>query len=190
MKLKLFLAFIFLFLPLTSQALGISVQPAELEMIIPEKSSDYLTIKNISLEPITVDIYFDAFSQELKTNLSELELLPEESARVQVSFVGDKNKSGVQKTNLSLLARNMDQKKFNAASGLKIPLTIYMPGSSFHWTWPTIATLVFFGFLFLLVVARFFYYFFQFKKRKKKNLWQKINFLGKYRQKKRFFPWF
>ena len=187
MKLKFILAFIFLFLPLSGQALGISVRPAELEMIIPEKSSDYLIIKNISLEPITVSIYSDAFSQELKINPSELELLPEESARVQISFVGDKNRSGVKKTNLSLLARNMDQKKFNAASGLKIPLTIFMPGSSFNWTWLTIATLVFFGFLFLLAIVRFFYYFFQLKKRKKKNLWQKINFLGKYRQKKRFF---
>ncbi|MDD5749243.1 MAG: hypothetical protein PHO91_00450 [Patescibacteria group bacterium] len=171
---------LFLFFPLAAAALGLSVRPAQLEIIVPDKSAASLSIKNISLEPMSISIYADAFATELKINPSELSLMPEESAAVEVAFAGSRDQGGVKKTNLSILARSLDQKRFNAASGLKIPLTIYFPAKVLFWTkYLFIATLLF-GVLLGGALFRSFYFYWRRRQQKRKNIWLKVNFLGRF----------
>src|SRR3989344_1565474 len=120
---KILATLLFLF-PGTVQAVGVSVQPSKLELFFPDKSAGQIIIKNISAEPITVLIYPDDFINSISVNPSELELWPEQSSPVQIGANFSGESAGLKNTNLSVVASARDKRSFNAASGIKIPITI------------------------------------------------------------------
>lgn len=182
---KIFL-FILFFLPLPSQAVGISVQPSTVDLLWPDIVEERLNIKNISKEPIVVHIYVDDFLENINIEPNEFELLPDQVTPVKISGDFSNFSAGVQKTNISVLSKALDKKSFNAISGVKIPLSIYVNKNYFQWSGPAVFVLVFLGVLvifgFFRVLSRIF------GKKKKKGQRFFINLLL-HHKKKSWYKW-
>lgn len=120
----IFLILIFL-LPLSVKGIGVSVSPIKLEIKYLENSKDYLKIKNISQEIVYVSIYPDAFQNNIKIYPEEVQLLPEQTTKIEIDTnFGKEKKDQILKTNISVITKALDKKNFNAASGIKIPINI------------------------------------------------------------------
>jgi hypothetical protein len=140
--------FLVLFLlPLNAKAVGVSVNPSDLDIILPSVTNSHLNIKNISTEPIAVSVYSDDFSEQITIVPNELRLLPDEIGQVKVITNFDNQAKGVKKTNISVVAKAVNKRSFNAASGLKIPLTIHIGEKYWHWTAATVFGTFFVGLL-------------------------------------------
>ncbi|MFA6466864.1 MAG: hypothetical protein WCV71_03325 [Patescibacteria group bacterium] len=182
---KIFL-FILFFLPLPSQAVGISVQPSSIDLLSPDVVEKKLSVKNISKEPIVVHIYVDDFSDNINIEPNEFELLPEQVTSVRISGDFSNFSAGTQKTNISVLSKALDKKSFNAISGIKIPLSIYINKDYFQWSGPAVFVVVFLGGLIIFYLFRVFVRIFS--KQKKKGHWFSINLLV-HHKKKSWYKW-
>lgn len=124
------------FLPSIAAAVGISVQPARLELYYPGLNQKAIVVKNISAEPVSLNIYVDDFKDQVAIEPSELSLLPGQASPVQVKVDFSGQPAGAENTNLSVVASALDKRSFNAASGIKVPLTIIVRES--FWAKPII----------------------------------------------------
>jgi|GEM_PF-2459879 len=191
MKFLKIIIFLGLSFPLFTQAIGLSVKPSSLDLVLPSIHSKDLVITNISSEPITVNISADDFVSYITVSPNELRLLPDESSRVKIMANFNGVRSGVEQTNISIISRAVDPRSFNAASGIKIPLTINIVKKYWQWSGEMIFLAVFFALLMLILSAQL--VFLIFKAKAKRSKWLPINFLKIYRQqfwhklKKRFF---
>lgn len=118
------LLIVFILFPLSSQAVGLEINPAELNINVPQTANSKINIKNISPEAIAIKVSADNFADKIILIPQELTLLPQESAvvEVRVNFLPTSKK--LLATNISVVGQSLDKKSFNAASGLKIPLAI------------------------------------------------------------------
>jgi hypothetical protein len=183
---KIFL-FILFFLPLPSQAVGISVQPSSIDLFWPDIVDEKISVKNISKEPIVVHVYVDDFSEAINIEANEFELLPDQVAPVKISGDFSNFSAGTQKTNISVLSKALDKKSFNAISGIKIPLSIYINQTYFEWSGPAVFVAVFLGGLIIFFLFRIFVRIFS--RQKKKSHWFSINLLV-HHKKKSWYKWF
>lgn len=167
--------------PQNSQALGVAISPSSLEFIghYDQKS---LQVKNTSKEPIAVKIYTDDFVDSFLFSPSEFELLPEQLYIVNIDSDFSLQKPGVLQTNISVLSKALDNKSFNAISGVKIPVKVYISSSQFIWSGPMVFVLVFLALFLVYFVYRSFIYIFYRKKGKNKPLVD-LNFLLHHKKK-------
>lgn len=179
------LLWLLLFFPLTVEAVGISVTPSSIELLSPDVASKKISVKNISAEPIIVRIYADDFSDNIRITPAEFDLLPEEVSPVSIDGDFDNLNPGVKKTNISVLSQAKDQRSFNAISGLKIPVSIYITDSYFKWSGPAVFVVVFLGLGIILILAYLLFNIFQF--RPKKNKFAGLDFL--LHHKKKWYKW-
>jgi len=182
-KLVLFALF---FVPLSVKAVGISVTPSTVDLLYPDIVKEKITVKNISTEPIMVYIYADDFLDNINIVPNEFELLPDQLSLVNI--LGDFNnfETGIQKTNISVLSKAKDKKSFNAISGIKIPVNIYISKSYFIWSGEAVFVVVF---LSLLAIFGLIYIFINiFNKKSKKYKKEFINLLI-HHQKKKWYKW-
>jgi len=169
------LIFLGLLLPLRSQAVGISVTPPSLDIIFPDTKESHLVITNISQEPVVVSIRPDHFADYIKVIPSEISLLPEEVSKVKIESHFEEFTAGVNNTYISVITKPLDKKSFNAASGLKIPITVHIVQSYWQWSGAIIFIVVFFSLFILALVIQSIFILFKFKKRKRG--WLGTNFL-------------
>lgn len=152
MRVKFLFIFFLLFLPLQVLAVGLSVEPAKLDINYPQEKKRQLKISNISSEPIFVKVQADDLQNNIKIEPSEFNLLPEEMILLEVAVNFSEPISAVQKTNISIISQALHQNSFKAVSGIKIPLTLQMTEISNFWKWFILAVwaLVFILFIYLL----------------------------------------
>ncbi len=149
---KILFLLLLLLLPLNAKAVGVAVNPNALDLILPGQETLSLTVKNISLEPVLVYIYADDFKENIKVKTPELKLLPEEIAKVELNSNFSNTKAGILQTNISVVTRAVDKQSFNAASGIKIPLTINIARSYWQWSGAMVFLITFISLLVLFVV--------------------------------------
>lgn len=164
--------------PACSQAVGVSVNPSSLQIISPKFWDNKLTITNISPEPIMVSILADDFGEYFDIRPSETELLPQEKLVVSVDGDFSNFESGIKNTNLSVISRALDKKSFNAASGIKIPVTINIAQEYFHWSKEAVFVAVFIGLFVLALIIETIFWILRSRKKKPKG---PVNFLHKRR---------
>ncbi len=172
--------FISLCFPLLAQAVGIAVSPSSLDFALPQYDSRNLTITNISPEPIIVFVQADDFVDKIVINPSELKLLPDESSQVKIKVSFTDSPAGVQHTNISVVSRAINPQSFNAASGIKIPLTVNIVDYSWQWSGATVFIAVFCGLLVLIFVAQAIFWLLTLHP--KKSRWLPTNFLKLHRR--------
>jgi hypothetical protein len=183
---KLLLLSLFL-LPLSVEAVGVAVSPSSVDLLFPDISEEKISIKNISSEPIVVRVYTDDFADNISIEPNEFELLPDQVSPVKISGDFDNFEAGIQKTDISILSKAKDKKSFNAISGIKIPLSIYISKSYFTWSGPAIFVVVFFGLLLILGLVRIIIIIFTKKPQKKSSAL--INLLIHHKKKKWYKFW-
>ncbi|MFA6307823.1 MAG: hypothetical protein WCS88_00635 [Patescibacteria group bacterium] len=186
MKFFKILLLLLFFVPLPSQAVGISVTPSAIDLLYPDIVEKKITIKNISTEPIIIYVYADDFSSNINIEPAEFELLPDQISRVNIAGDFSDFESGIQKTNISVLSKAKDKKSFNAISGVKIPISVYINKSYFTWSGSAVFVVVFFV---LFIIWGLIYLFINiFSKKPKKHSKELINLLIHYK-KKRWYKW-
>jgi len=110
--------------------------------------------RNISLEPILVTVFPDDLEEFIKISPVEFELMPEEKTPVNILLDFKQSKSGLKKTDISIISRALEKQSFNAASGIKIPLSIYFDNGLFKWSGLLVFVVVFFSILLAFLLAR------------------------------------
>jgi hypothetical protein len=187
MKFFKLLLFILFFVPLSARAVGVSVSPSSVDLLSPDFVDQKISIENISSEPIIVYVRADDFSDNINILPNEFELLPEQISLVKIS--GDFNdfSVGTKKTNISVLSKALDKRSFNAISGIKIPLSIYIDHEYFKWSGQAVFVVVFFGLLIALVFIKLLALIFTRKTKKKR--WLSINLLHHHKAKKWYKWW-
>lgn len=124
-------------------AVGVAVNPSELEIVLPGDNQTTLQVTNISDEPVMVFISSDDFADNIITDPIEVQLLPEQVTQVRVVADFANTPAGVKKTNISVVTQAIDKRSFNAASGIKIPLTINIARSYWQWSGEAVFVLAF-----------------------------------------------
>ncbi|MCD4760607.1 hypothetical protein K8R42_01795, partial [bacterium] len=139
--------------------------------------------RNISAEPIIVFISPDDFVENIIIQPSEIKLLPDEITQLKIQVYFPEEASGIKNTHISVVSRAIDKKSFNAASGIKIPLTVNITKEYFQWSGPVIFVVVFGGLLLLALLVQSIFELT--KHKKKRRRWPDVNFL----HHRRKFPW-
>ena len=139
---KILLLFIFL-LPLKVLAVGVAVNPSELQIVLPGDNQTTLQVTNISDEPVMVFVSSDDFVDNIIIDPAEIQLLPEQATQIRVTANFANTPAGVKKSNISVITQAVDKRSFNASSGIKIPLTINIAKSYWQWSGEAVFVLVF-----------------------------------------------
>jgi hypothetical protein len=139
---KILLLFIFL-LPLKVLAVGVAVNPSELQIVLPGDNQTTLQITNISDEPVMVFVSPDDFVDNIIIDPAEIQLLPEQATQIRITTNFANTSAGVKKSNISVITQAVDKRSFNASSGIKIPLTINIAKSYWQWSGEAVFVLVF-----------------------------------------------
>lgn len=179
---------LFLFFPLTVQAVGVSVSPSTIDLFSPNFTDKEIIVKNISAEPIVIYVYPDDFSENISVNPNEVELLPAQVSAISIRADFKDFDQGVRHTNISVLSKAKDKKSFNAISGVKIPTSIYINKSNFTWSGPAVFVAVFFGLLIILLLAKIFFKLFTFNTKSQTKKWLSTDFLF-HHKKKKWYKW-
>jgi hypothetical protein len=182
---KLFFTSLFLFIFFTSgaQAVGVAIDPAELDVIYHDKTSVNLKINNISLEPISVNVQADDLQEYISIQPNEFVLLPQEIMVINLALDFTDQNSGIQKTNISVISKALDKQSFNAASGIKIPLTVAIVAGAWQWNAGSIFLSVFAGLLFLALLVQAIIIL---SRPRKKHNFLALNFLWHHKKSKNF----
>lgn len=140
------------------QAVGLTLSPAKIEVSYPKDKSAELVVTNISSEPILVKIFPDHLTKEINISDAEFTLMPEAKTKVEINFNFAPHKSQIYQTNLSVVANALSAASFNAASGIKVPISVSVT--------PPKTRLVLFSFLFIIIILLLITSFFYYQKRK------------------------
>jgi hypothetical protein len=173
-----------LFLPFACQAVGVSVEPSELDILYPSQTKYSFTVTNISPEPIIVAAYADAFQENIILQPSEVKLLPNEVTEVVVKANFADQPAGVKSTYISVVSKAVDKRSFNAASGIKLPFSVNITETTWAWSGEVIFVMVFVGLMVLAILVQLVFLIWQAKK--KKRHWRGVNLLL-HRKKYRLF---
>jgi len=151
-------------------AAGLSVTPDKLSIQtkVKEQASQDIYVKNISPGPVIYNVYSDELVEqiEIQPNFFRLEM----GDTQKVKITAQPHEAGIYLTNISVVASDLDQREFNASTGVKVPLQIIVlsaAGFSFPIInlWVIIIAVVAVATLLLILAVN---------KRKKRSLWQKI----------------
>jgi len=138
-----------------AQAVGLTLAPAKIELSYPAKKSAELIITNISSEAILVKISPDDLAEEIIIQDAEFTLMPEAKTKVKIDFNFTAHKSQIYQTNLSVVANALAAEHFNAASGIKVPISVNVsPDKSYLVLFSLVLILV----VLVFIVASFYYY--------------------------------
>lgn len=151
---KLFLFLFLLYLPWQVKAVGVSIEPSSINIVFPDKHSASLDIKNISDEPVLVKIEADHFRENIKINNQEMELLPEQAARVNFDLDFSAYPTGVKNTYISVVTQPLNRQSFNASSGIKIPLTVNISYKKWQWSAPAVFVVLFISLITLVLLLQ------------------------------------
>lgn len=107
-----------------AQAAGISVDPSVLHFNLQAGSpaSQAIVIENISSQPVIYNLYVDEMEDEIFPEPTNFRLEAFEKKRVKVRV--QPKKAGSFATNLSIVAQDLDRRKFNVSAGVKVPITL------------------------------------------------------------------
>lgn len=123
---KYFLIFFIslVFFPTPLGATGILVTPSKLfvQTTVKKAVAKELVIKNISQGPLIYNLYSDELSEMITINPSIFRLEPTEEQKIKITI--KPTITGTLITNISIVAQEIDRRKFNADAGVKIPLEI------------------------------------------------------------------
>lgn len=147
------LFFFFLFIP-SVQAVGLTLSPAKIEVLYPAQKKAELIVTNISSEPILVKVYPDNLVKEILLIEPEFTLMPEAKTKIKIDFNFSDHKSKIYQTNLSVVANTLSASSFNAASGIKVPLSISIEPNKIK-----LSFIISFVFLVFLLIGIIFYYY-------------------------------
>lgn len=139
-KILLLTITIFLLTTAIAQAVGISVAPSKLkiESIAHQVSTSYLAIKNPSSKVAIYDVYSDDLESWISVESSSFILEAGETKKVAISIRPPQ--PGVFSTNISIVAKPLSTREFQANSGVKIPLQIRALASPQGQSWLTLTT--------------------------------------------------
>ena len=150
MKFKKYLPIILFFIPLLSSAVGISIEPSKINLNYPSQKNISLKLKNISNEVISISIYADEFKNNIKIYPTDFEISPNEISNVNLKF-NFKETNKILNTNISVIARSLDKKAFNASTGIKIPLSVNFNKFNYGvYFLPIILFIILLGIIFIL----------------------------------------
>lgn len=176
MKKNILIFLLVLLLPQQLTAAGIFVNPNKLFLKTTAKQQviKELKVKNISPGPVIYNLYTDELSEMIAINPPFFRLEPNAEQIITLTIVP--SVSGVLTTNISIVAQEIDRRKFNADAGVKIPIEIIaLPvGTNSNYT------IIIIFCLFLIVVLSGLIFILK----KRMSLWNKIftsrsiNFLG------------
>ena len=113
-----------------------------------------LKINNISQEPISVTVIADDLVEYINIRPAEFTLLPEEIMLVNLDLDFTDQPSGIRKTDISIISKALDKQSFNAASGIKIPLTVAIVSSAWQWNAASIFLAIFASLIFLALLIQ------------------------------------
>ncbi|MBU1131075.1 hypothetical protein KJ840_03005 [Patescibacteria group bacterium] len=151
-------------------AAGISVSPNSLFFSLPvnDKETKTLTINNISTAPQIYNLYSDELTDIITINPTIFRLEPGED--INVSITVRPRQDGALATNISVVAEDIDRRKFNAAAGVKIPVEIIAKDiassffqKNFFWFIITISLLIIAADVIIII-----------RRRRHLTFWQKI----------------
>jgi hypothetical protein len=183
MKFVKALVLLFLFFPIGVGAVGVSVSPSSLEVLYPDKQDLELVIQNISLEPVSVYIYPDDYKKSIVASPDEIKLLPDEFGRISLSLDFSGEESGVKNTQISVVTKAIDKRSFNAASGLKIPISINIHQESWRWSAAAVFVVAFGSLFILAIIVQLI---FILSRPRKKKHWYNLNFLSHHKKRNIF----
>ena len=112
------------FLATWAQAAGIAVSPSQLffKLTVGQSQEKFLIVENLSAEPVIYNLYSDEFAGQITLAPDSFRLEPGEKQKIKVSPLF--KQAGLWSTNLSIVAQELDRRKFNVATGVKVPLSI------------------------------------------------------------------
>ncbi|MFA6215821.1 MAG: hypothetical protein WC768_04610 [Patescibacteria group bacterium] len=112
----------------SAQAIGIGVKPNELSFkaLVNFSTETEVLIFNVSSEPALYQVYPDGLNSEIKISPADFRLDPDGSQLIKV--IVNPKRPGIFSTNLSVVARPLASGGLAAATGVKIPLTLYVWG--------------------------------------------------------------
>ena len=109
---------------------GLAVTPSELKFVQTALESSWakLSVRNASDEVTLFEVYPDDFESIVRASPSSfiLEAGEKREGQIRSSF----RQSGQYRTDISVLARPIAASSFNAAGGMKIPLTVSVSQAS------------------------------------------------------------
>ncbi|RJQ31424.1 hypothetical protein C4572_02470 [Candidatus Parcubacteria bacterium] len=122
---RIFLALLFILLaPVAAGAVGIGVRPSDLNINVSlnqQKTAD-LIVYNLSAEPAVFDVYSDELNSWITIAPNNFRLEAEETKVIKITVNG--KEAGRTATNISVVAKGLNKRLFNADSGIKVPLKI------------------------------------------------------------------
>lgn len=123
-KFLLLTIFIILLSPTAVSAVGVSVKPSKLkiEALVNELTSVSFEVKNPSDIVSVYDVYLDDFSDWIKPAPSSFTLEAGESKKIRLQIKPQNEK--IVGTIVSVVTRPLSDRKFQANSGIKVPLEI------------------------------------------------------------------
>jgi len=109
-------------------ALGVGANPSflDLELEVSQPKEAEILIYNISREPGFFQIFPDELNGWIKIKPDNFRLEAGENKKVKIIVLA--KEEGKRATNLSVLAKPLDQQSFSVSPGLKIPLRLNIEG--------------------------------------------------------------
>jgi hypothetical protein len=149
---------IFLLTTTVVHAVGVSVVPSKLkvESTINEIKKIQITIKNPSSKVSIYDVYADDFQSWIALEPSSFTLEAGETKKVALSI--KPQQQGIFSTNISVVARPLSPREFQANSGVKVSLQIKVSENTEKYHWLTITNSIYvidglLGFVLVITLA-------------------------------------
>src|SRR3990167_11055345 len=119
-----------MFVPFFASAVGVGVTPSELDVTVSinQTVERELEVTNTSDEPGRYTVSADEYTAYFAIYPPEFDVVPNETQRVRVQIAG--RKGGRFGTNLTVVGMPIDQRVFNAGSGVKVPVRVAVIGES------------------------------------------------------------
>ncbi|MEK7569919.1 MAG: hypothetical protein AAB515_00540 [Patescibacteria group bacterium] len=123
-RLLLLIGCLALFWPLGLHAAGILVQPSSLRVEVPvgQTREEKFTVQNLTDAPATFTVSADELPEVFQIPDNKFSLTGQERKTVNVRITP--TAGGVSTTNLSIVAASSEPTTFNAAAGVKVPVTL------------------------------------------------------------------
>lgn len=131
-KIILLLFSIAILAPDMAYGAGIAVSPAkiELEAVANGKALAKLTVTNPTADVQLFEVYPDDFSNMFKANPASFTLEAGGKKLVAITFEDSNKNPKKLQTNISVVAKPLVESRFQANSGVKIPITVTLNPSS------------------------------------------------------------
>ena len=151
-------------------ASGVFVKPMQLNFVLEagQEETKNIVVENISSQPVIYNLYADELEDQIFLAPANFRL--EVGQKRQVKVKVQPEKAGIFATNLSIVSQDLDRRKFNVSTGVKIPVVLQVsPASkSYLSTLVNKIIMILLPILVVVIVGLIII------KKKKKNWWQKF----------------